>query len=992
MLSAACRLMVSVLHATPMVVSVCILCSTTDRVQAATGSPSAVEQAYSARAGSDLKQFGYELFDSDAVRAHGREPVGAVQGDYVLGVGDELAVTLRGQINSTRRYRVDGDGRLLIDELRPLRADGRSLDDFRRELATAISAAHLDVETFVSVTEIRQIGVLVLGSVERPGRQELTSQATVFDALTSAGGVTRSGSLRRIRLLRGASERTVDVYDLVHIGGGGSTERLRDGDRVLVPPLGPTVAVAGPVKHPGIFELPAGVERVSVAGMRDLAGGLIRPATQRAMRLGLKADGGEMAEEVKDSAAPLLGDGDILMLAPLREDRQGVVRLEGHVLRPGPRSMRDNRTLIDLVGERDLRPSHYRPFAALASTDRATGMTILAAIDLAGVLDGRFDRRLAEGDTLIVFSTADVDFLTSDAVLRLLRGDRSLPDSACRGLVVLARTLAGSPDGPFARGPQAQAAAELTGGRQPCPPIFDENPDLLVFTLQQSVLVRSGVARPGFFPVAGKSGSQAIARSAGTTREKPGPRAAVAAIEPEVSLGRDDIMDRTEPVYELIGHVRFPGVRRLAGVTTLRGVLEQGRALRDGAYPLMGVIERMDRRSLTHSLIAFSPQEVVRGRADRVLEDGDRVHLVSRAQVRSLTGRAIATDGTEPAMDGARLDPMIVSLLNEHAVQVRGAVRLPGAYPLADRTAVEYVIAEAGGVAATGDPASVELTFGSGAARRETIDLTKTEGQRTYVGIGDAVRVNPTFARMEPRTVTIAGEVRRPGRYDVLRGERLSALIARAGGLTEDAYPAGTFFSRESERRRKKEEFINHARSIDAALVRLRQKGEPIRDEQESHARQLAAELRGIDPPGRIVVEADPVVLRKRPELDVLLEADDQIVIPKRPLTVVVSGELMAPTALQFMSGKTADDYIREGGGTTRDADTGRSFLVLPDGRAEPLSISSWNHTVTAVPPGATIVIPRDVRPYGFLELAKDIGGIVSQLALTAASITVISR
>jgi protein involved in polysaccharide export with SLBB domain len=323
---------------------------------------------------------------------------------------------------------------------------------------------------------------------------------------------------------------------------------------------------------------------------------------------------------------------------------------------------------------------------------------------------------------------------------------------------------------------------------------------------------------------------------------------------------------------------------------------------------------------------------------------------------------------------------------------VRGAVRRPGAYPVADRTPVDALVAAAGGVAASGDPGSVEVTFGSGAMRRDTVDLTTPEGRRATVAIGDAIRVNPTFTRMEARAVTILGEVRRPGSYDVLRGERLSSLIARAGGLTDDAYPAGAFFTRESERRRRKEEFENHARAIDAAVVRLRQKGEPIRDEQESHARQLAAELRGIDPPGRIVVEADPVVLRKRPELDILLEADDRIVIPKRPLSVVVSGEVMAPAALQFASGKAADDYIREGGGPTRDADTGRSFLVMPDGRAEPLALSSWNHAVSVVPPGAIIVVPRDTRPYGFLELAKDIGGIVGQLALTAASISVISR
>ena len=128
-------------------------------------------------------------------------------------------------------------------------------------------------------------------------------------------------------------------------------------------------------------------------------------------------------------------------------------------------------------------------------------------------------------------------------------------------------------------------------------------------------------------------------------------------------------------------------------------------------------------------------------------------------------------------------------------------------------------------------------------------------------------------------------------------------------------------------------------------------------------ARQLAAQLRGAEPLGRVVVEADPAVLRGRPELDPLLEPDDRILIPKRPLTVAVSGEVLHPTAAQFVSGKTAEDYLGEAGGTTRDADTGRSFLVLPDGRARPLALSSWNHRVDAIPPGSIRPPTRSPHP-----------------------------
>lgn len=938
-------------------------------------SVSPLEAAFSARAGEPMRQFGYDLFAParDSAAADASAP-GAVQGDYVLNTGDAVTVTLRGQKSFSKRFVVDRNGQLVVDDLRPVTAAGLPLDALRRELAAAVAATWPNTEAFATLAEVRRIGVVVTGAVRRPGRQEVSAFATALDALSAAGGVERSGSLRDIRLLRAGGSIAVDLYAL-QLGGdaGNADQPLRDGDRLFVPPLGATVGVAGPVKRPGIYELPPGGGQLSAADLRDLAGGALRPGRARLLRFGIGPSGEEAAEELADADARRFGDGDLLLIAPLREDRRDEVRLEGHVLRPGPRALPQAGTLGGLLSRSDLRPAPYLPFAALETGDSATGSRTLHPLDLSAVLNGRDRRRLAEGDILYVLGASDIDFLTAEPVLALLRGERQPPENACPGLVALARNLAADPDGPLATGPQARAAAGLTGARTPCPPLFAAVPDLLPLALRHAVLRLSGVARPGFYPVADAAAA---------------------------SGAREAIVESDAAQYEMIGHVRRPGTRRLTAGTTLRGALADGKALKRDVYPLLGIVERYDRRSLTRVYLPFSPQEVAAGRADRGLADGDRIHLFAADDVRSLVkpidaganaksvGPADSEALDEAPMLAALLDPAIVTLIGERTVQVRGAVRDPGGYPVADRTPLSALVAVAGGLSADADPAAAELTAATGG--RSIVDLGR-DGTR-MAGPGDALRINPRPQALESRAVAIEGAVRRPGRYDIGRSETLSSLIARAGGLLEDAYPAGAVLTRESERRREKEQFQRQARDLERTLALEVEKGEPVKAENVALARQLAAQLRGAEPLGRVVVEADPAVLRTRPELDPLLEPDDRIVIPKRPLTVAVAGEVLHPTSAQFVSGKSAEDYLSEAGGPTRDADAGRSFLVLPDGRARPLALSSWNHRVEAIPPGSILVVPRDPRPFDGLDVAKTFGNILSQLAITAASVSVIAR
>jgi protein involved in polysaccharide export with SLBB domain len=136
------------------------------------------------------------------------------------------------------------------------------------------------------------------------------------------------------------------------------------------------------------------------------------------------------------------------------------------------------------------------------------------------------------------------------------------------------------------------------------------------------------------------------------------------------------------------------------------------------------------------------------------------------------------------------------------------------------------------------------------------------------------------------------------------------------------------------------------------------------------------------------MVEADPALLSLHPEMNMLLDDGDHLHIPKRTLSVRVSGEVMNPASLLFNDNFDPQDYIRQAGGTTYYADRKRSFVVYPDGSAHPIGRSSWNNSSQAmIIPGSTIIVPRDPKPFDFMDSFKDITQILSNMAITGVFI-----
>jgi hypothetical protein len=140
-------------------------------------------------------------------------------------------------------------------------------------------------------------------------------------------------------------------------------------------------------------------------------------------------------------------------------------------------------------------------------------------------------------------------------------------------------------------------------------------------------------------------------------------------------------------------------------------------------------------------------------------------------------------------------------------------------------------------------------------------------------------------------------------------------------------------------------------------------------------------------------VTVDPAVLLAHPERDPLLETGDAIYIPKRPSTVAVTGEVLNPGAFAYKPGQSLDDYIDMAGGETDAAEDSMVFVIMPDGTAVPSHTSWWSFGGDVrIPPGSTIVVPRDPQPFNWTTFLATYTDILSKVAITAASLAVIGK
>jgi len=387
-----------------------------------------------------------------------------------------------------------------------------------------------------------------------------------------------------------------------------------------------------------------------------------------------------------------------------------------------------------------------------------------------------------------------------------------------------------------------------------------------------------------------------------------------------------ELLDRYENRVEIRGAVFREGSYELDDTTTVYSLIQRAEGLRGDAFLNRGLIYRT-REDLTTESIAFSVRDIMQNpeKNDIALIKDDIVRISS-----------------------------IFDLREEFSIEINGSVQEPGEYPFVNNMTLEDLIFQASGFKEEAAPYRIEV------ARRivdgdpstytpkianifnfsvdENLRLSKKASSFTIQPF-DKIFVRKSPAYEIQQDVVLGGEVLYPGKYTLSNeNTRVSDIIERAGGLTQDAFPEG------------------------ATLHRT-----------ENNVGQISLNLPEIlDQPGS--------------KFDYLLERGDSLYVPKELQTVRITGAVLFPVGVRYEKGRSFNHYIDAAGGYSDLADSKKAFVVYANGEVDRIKKFLFFKNKPKLEPGARIVVPvkQEERSLSPQERIGIITAIISTLAIIA--------
>jgi len=898
-----------------------------------------------------LQPFGYDFFREAAVNIITERKDVPVPLKYVVGPDDEVKITLWGRVNASYKLVVNRDGKIDIPGIGPLAVAGMTFEEMSAKLikqAEQMTGTNVDI----SMGSLRTIPVFVLGDVRRPGAYTIGAFATITDALLISGGPSEIGSMRNIQLRRKDKvAQTYDLYDLLLKGDKSHDVTLQAGDIVFVPVVGTYAGIAGNVKRPAIYELK---DNYSLEYLFELAGGIIPTAyTQQIQVERTIKNEKKVVIDIDDknlarTRSFIMQDSDIVKVFSIVEKDFNAVYLNGNVKRGGKYALTPGMRLGDILkDEQDLLPDTYFDYALIKRLQPPGMETTLVPFNLGALIlrgDSANNLPLQRQDSIYIFSKwffKDKPYFTASGEVR--KGGRFELSDNSRVKDAL------------------RTAGDLTKDAY----------------LKKGELIRVDKNKEYFtlyFDVA----------------------RAMAGDPTENILLQDEDQLVIHSLYEekwketasVSGEVKKPGEFVLTEMMRVSDLLfKAGGQTRDTLLD-EAELYRTDWKTKKTTLLKVNLGKALAG------EPQDNIELQD-------------------------LDRLIVHSLWEKVykknVAIEGDVLKPGTYPLAEQMTVRNLIFAAGNVLESASLEEAEIS-----SRIVDSDNRALVVHR-QINLGKALKGDPEhnlplkpYDRLFIKAIsdwraekyaTLSGKVKYPGRYVISKGEKLSTVIERAGGYTDDAYLRGAFFTRESVRVMQQKGLTEMADRLERELLSGGELSTSTSAEEVAakkaeleQKKHFVGYLRGLKATGRMAIRLAHLRLLKGSEYDIELEDGDSLFIPPSNNVVNVAGSVMSQGSFIYASRMDFQDYIDLSGGYAKYADTDNIFVLKVDGSARKLSrglfnwsssrdrweVAGFERESRAIEPGDTIVVPEKVEKIAWLREIKDITQILMNSAVTA--------
>lgn len=328
-------------------------------------------------------------------------------------------------------------------------------------------------------------------------------------------------------------------------------------------------------------------------------------------------------------------------------------------------------------------------------------------------------------------------------------------------------------------------------------------------------------------------------------------------------------------------------------------------------------------------------------------------------------------------------------------VKIGGAFKRPAIYEFLDGETIADAVNLAGGYNSSVPPnADIELSsLDKKTFQREITYLSRTSSnlERDLYN-EDSVNISSS-PKAVVRSIELRGEFNKPGVYAFQPGEKILDVINRAGGYTDEAYEQGAIFIRETVAKSQKEGFERSADTLEQTIVNIITQGALSVSSEASLAplSRLISRLRESQPVGRLVVDVGLLSLKTNPVNNFKLQDGDILLIPNRPYSVSIVGEVLNSSTQSFNPELGAYEYINLAGGLNNTADTKKIFVILPNGQAKIIKRGFFS-SQNSVLPGSTIVVSRETRSLDGINIAQIVTPILADLATSAAAIAAISN